>query len=399
MTRLNIVTVLLIVGALVLHGCATNAGDPGTEIVIGSSVTFDSDIYDQEIQFSIMLPDGYAEDTASYPVLYTLHTDFLHTAGAVEELAGIATPDLIYVHLETYNSGDLIPSKIEGRPTSGGADRLLNFVRDELVPLIDSRFRTQPFRIIHSCSWGGVFCLYALLTQPDVFNASLVATPWLIYDGDQQYMLNNIERFLQERTFTNNALFLALGNDPDPGLKESVDLLANMLSGSEKPGLRVQYNYWPEEDHYSVGHKTVFDGLRWIFLPWREIPENIALGGRIAIQHYQEELASRFGFDIGVHAGTLSDLGYRFMQQNLFDQAIEMFTLRVELSPDLPHSYFSLGRAYEAAGDYRSALENYQTARDLARAQRRPDLSRYDDYITAVREKIAAGPTDTSKPD
>ncbi len=53
---------------------------------------------------------------------------------------------------------------------------------------MNSKYRTQPFTIIHSASWGGIFAVYALLSRPDLFNAAIAATPWVIYDGDGRYM-------------------------------------------------------------------------------------------------------------------------------------------------------------------------------------------------------------------
>jgi predicted alpha/beta superfamily hydrolase len=368
-------------------GAAAQVG--GEAIVIGESIRLYSRVYDQEFRLSIYLPDGYARSSERYPVLYTVQAYSRHTAGTVAQLSGVATPELIYVHVDTYNSGDLLPTRIESRPSSGGADRFLAFFREDLIPFIDSTYRTQPFRILHSGSWGGVFCLYAVLTQPDLFNAHIAAVPWLIYDGDESFMLTNAESLINRQRFDKNFVFVGLGNDPDPGLRESVEAIAEMLESAQKQGLRFKYVYWGEEDHFSTGHKAIFDGLRWTFQPWSEVPQSVLLKGRDAIQQYREALAGLYGFDIGLHTGSLFRMGYQLMGQGELEKAIDMFELCVEMSPDTPSLYSALGRAYERSGQLDNAMSNFEAAYELARQRSESDLARYSDDIERVRRKLA----------
>ncbi len=361
----------------------------GDDIVIGKSFSLYSEIYQQEIDLSVYLPRDYEHSDDRYPVLYSVHSRFLHNAGAVAELSGIHMPPLMYVHVDTYDSGDLIPTAIESRPGSGGADRLIEFFREELIPFIDANFRTQPFRALQSGSWGGVFALYTLLTQPDVFDAYLANTPWLIYDGDERFMLTNAEHWLVNGVFDNEFVFLALGNDRDPGLRESVDSLAHLLRGSEQRGLRFHYVVWDEEDHASTPHKTLYDGLRWTFLDWAEIPNNVVLGGIDAISRYARGLTETYGFEIGIHPRSLSQEAQRQIREANFDRAVEMLTLAVELSPRIPYLHARLGQAYEQDGQLAVALTHFERAHELAVAQQHPDVSSYAGHVTRVRRRLA----------
>ncbi len=378
----------VLVTATLALSASVFAQPEGENIVIGKSVEMHSKIYDKDIRLSVVFPSDYADSDEKYPVLFSVQTYFLHIAGSVEHLSRGPTPKLIYVHVETYDSGDLIPTPIESRPGSGGAGRFISFFKDELIPFVDSNYRTQPFRVVLSSSWGGVFCLYALLTQPEVFNGYIAATPWLIYDGEKQFMLVNTETFLKQQDFARNYLFMAIGNDPDPGLHESFDAFVTMLEQNPKQGLKLHHVSWPNEDHWSISHKAVYDGLKWIFKDWREIPESRLNEGVSSVKKYRAELEEFYGYDIGINPSSLRMFCNRLRREKRYEEAIEMYKFQIELSPDSPYSHEGLGWTYETMGNLELALRSFQTARDRAMKQSVSDLTRFDDHIERVQEKI-----------
>jgi tetratricopeptide (TPR) repeat protein len=298
---------------------------------------------------------------------------------------------MIYVHVETYDSGDLIPTPIESRPDSGRADRLISFFKDELIPFVDANYRTQPFRTILSGSWGGVFCLYTLMTQPAVFNGYIAATPWFIYDGDERYMLGHAKDLLSRRNFSKNFLFMAIGNDPDPGLHESFDAFSEILREEPMAGLRFHVVSWPEEDHWSISHKALYDGLKWIFRDWREMPETVLEEGVSAVKQYRAKLQELYGYDIGINPSSLRMYCGRLRREERYEKAIELYKYQIELSPDSPFSYEGLGWTYEAMGELEAALECFEKALELAKKQSFADLTRFDDHIERVRKKMETG--------
>ncbi len=360
----------------------------GEDIVIGKSVTFYSNIYKKDIKLSIYMPDYYTKAGDKYPVFYTVQSYFKHAAATIEDLSKGMIPKMIYVHLETYNSGDFLPTRIESRPNSGNADRLITFFKNELIPFIDANYRTQPFRIIESGSWGGIFCLYMLLTQPEVFNGYIVATPWFIYDGENKFMLKNAERFLKNQSFNKNFLFMAIGNDPDSGLHESYDAFTQILEKHSKEELKFHYESWQHEDHWSVVHKAIYDGLKWIFKDWNEVPENILNSGTPAIMEYQRKLTDFYGYDIGIPSTPIWMFCWKLMGQRKFKEAIEMFQFHIQINPDAPYSYTGLGRAYEADGQLELAKEKFKKAYEMAKEKGTSDLSRYLDHIERIQKKL-----------
>ena len=135
--------------------------------------------------YTVHLPDGYARDTERrYPVVYVLDGPPLddHTAqGARPLAAGGQAPGLIVVGIPNMQrSGrarDFLPpflkfARRDGSPFTGGADRFLRFLREELVPRIERDYRTTRPRLLVGHSLGAIFVSYSVGAAPAFFDTT-----------------------------------------------------------------------------------------------------------------------------------------------------------------------------------------------------------------------------------
>ena len=73
----------------------------------------------------------------------------------------------------------LSPTAAEARG-GGGAEKFLGFIRDELIPFVDSNYHTDPGdRTLVGDSLSGLFSLYALSQCPETFNRYIAGSPAL----------------------------------------------------------------------------------------------------------------------------------------------------------------------------------------------------------------------------
>lgn len=129
----------------------------------------------------VRLPPGYAADPARrYPVVFQLDAtsfgpEFDIAAGHASDLAAQGTiPESIVVGVgypyddpllggKRGRSRDYVTVRDDGQP--GGIDKFLLFIRQELIPHIDSKYRTDPSaRALSGHSLGGFVALYTLYT-------------------------------------------------------------------------------------------------------------------------------------------------------------------------------------------------------------------------------------------
>jgi len=85
---------------------------------------------------------------------------------------------------DRWNEYSPVPTEINQTSVGGGADRFLEFLCEEVKPLIDREFRTidtPEHTAIIGSSMGGLFVLHALRVRNDVFGSGVAMSPTLFW--------------------------------------------------------------------------------------------------------------------------------------------------------------------------------------------------------------------------
>src|SRR5689334_406873 len=129
-------------------------------LVIGETFTIASKTLGETRRINVYLPPAYSTSAATrLPVLYMpdggMAEDFLHVAGLVQVSVGNGTMrPFILVGIEnTERRRDLTgPTRIADdrkiAPRVGGSAEFRKFIRTELMPEVERRYRTTPERAI-----------------------------------------------------------------------------------------------------------------------------------------------------------------------------------------------------------------------------------------------------------
>jgi predicted alpha/beta superfamily hydrolase len=156
---------------------------------------------------------------------------------------------------------DLTPTKSpDYGPTSGGAANFLKFIKEELIPFVEKNYRTSPERLFWSHSIGGLFGLYALLKEPDVFQSMLVSSPYFVYDRGERYIIKNTKTLLENRKGQENFLYICAGNEPQ--LVSEIETFLQILEETKPRGLTWKYVKMSEENHMSILARSLTESLR-----------------------------------------------------------------------------------------------------------------------------------------
>ena len=169
--------------ALALAGAAPLHASPRIECRSAPSK-----LLNHRVQYCVLLPPSYDSDKARrYPVVYFLHGLGQNEQAMIDSGGWNLTQDMweqtqIGEFLIVAPDGDrsfFINSRDRKRPYE-------DFLVDELLPFIDSRYRTKPGRHnrgIAGVSMGGYGALHLALRHPDLFgsvsanSAALIANP------------------------------------------------------------------------------------------------------------------------------------------------------------------------------------------------------------------------------
>jgi predicted alpha/beta superfamily hydrolase len=386
MHRITRTVLFVLLGApLVAHAATPIAG--------AERFTLASKVLGEERALLVSFPDSYARTANRYPVLYLTdgETQFGHTSATASFLARNGfMPEVIVVGIvNTDRVRDLAPSRDAQFPTSGGADRFLDFLEKELVPHVESSYRTAPFRIFAGHSAGGNFALHAMRVRPELFQAVVAVSPWLVWD--KRRGLPPLTAFLAGGAAKTRALFITSG-DEGPEMQDVLAQVTSALRAGGPKGLRWATAHYPDETHGSVVLRSHYAALRMIFDGWA-LPVDPAterlVGSLDDVKKRYAELSERLGFAVAPPEGSVNRLGYQALAQKQLPVALAFFRFNAKTYPESANAYDSLGDALEASGALDDALASFARAAELGEKNADPNTKVYKANADRVRVRIA----------
>lgn len=232
---------------------------------------------------------------SGYPVLYMLDGNAAMATLTERDLASMASanpPVLVAIGYETaarndvvsraydytppvYENGERVADPVVRGRIGGGADVFLEFITSRVKPLVRGRVSVDPGKeYLWGHSYGGLFTLHALFTQPDAFARYIVGDPsaWW-HDG---VLIREWHGFAQHRA-AGKRIAILIGTKPrdagrpaphPPPRQESgasIDPRAavkEMADGLRQGGAHVSYETFPQYGHGDMIRVSLERALR-----------------------------------------------------------------------------------------------------------------------------------------
>ena len=242
--------------------------------------------------------------------------------------------------------------------TSGGADKYLQYISEEVFPFVEKEHKKRPYRVLAGASLGGFLVMHTFLTHHEMFDAYLASSP-AMYINNSEYM-KVAEKAINSANERNNRLFFSVGNEAKHYLTNA-RLIDSLLRQKNLRGLSYQFSYYPKEGHATI--RTWYDGFHYLFMldePGGEKgPSDFT--SSILENHYRG-LSKIYGYTMKPPEKTVNDYGYVFLQNGDTDKALEFFKKNMENYPTSANVYDSYAEALLAKGDKKNAIIYYEKA-------------------------------------
>jgi uncharacterized protein len=269
----GVLVALLWVALSPLNGARACGGDGVAPLVIGDTFTIDSKTLGEKRRINVYAPPGYAESpNERLPVLYMLDgglaEDLLHVAGLVQVSVGNGTMrPFLLVGIENVERRRDMTGPTENAddrkiaPRVGRSADFRKFIREELMPRVNGRYRATKEAAIVGESLAGLFVVETFLREPDLFDTYIAFDPSLWWNN--QELVNTAAQMLRARPSLAKTLYLA--SSDEKGIVETTQRFADVLDKNAPPGTRWHYEKMPDETHTTIYHPAALRAFRAVF--------------------------------------------------------------------------------------------------------------------------------------
>ncbi len=353
-----------------------------TKIEIGEKHKLFSSVLNEDREYWVYLPKNYNDTIYApekYPVVYFLDGDrHFHSLTGIHNFLSegpyASLPEMIFVGiLNTDRARDLTPTHVyqpeKGNrfnfKSSGGNENFMNFIKTELMPEINSKYRTNGYKTLIGHSFGGLTVLNTLLTQKSLFNSYIAIDPSVWWD--ERYVLKKAKTIFKDSTFYGNTLYFAQAyNKPTPQdtsrwHERAIKSFVNELELHSTHLLEWKYRFFEGDDHGTVSLPAEYFGLKYIFKGY-QLPIKEVLKDPHLIKKTFDDLSEIMQFKMKPAESRIDWIATYCLQSDKLEEALELLKLNQYYYPESSHAYVALGDYYARLKDFKQANEQYKKA-------------------------------------
>jgi uncharacterized protein len=212
---------------------------------------------------NVYTPRAYRGTASRFPVLYMpdggIAEDFPHVVNTVDSLIGLGAirPVIIVGIPNTERRRDLTgPTRVVSdsaiAPHVGGSAAFRRFIRDELIPTVNTRYRATDERSIVGESLAGLFIVETFLTEPAMFKHYVALDPSLWWNHSA--LLDSAPARLAAFDAAERTLFIA--NSDEQVIAAGTARFVELVRSASPHGLTWDYVARPD-----LTHATIFRGI------------------------------------------------------------------------------------------------------------------------------------------
>ncbi|WP_115900849.1 alpha/beta hydrolase [Tenacibaculum gallaicum] len=239
---------------------------------IGKTVQIKSTVLKEDRTLNIYFPASYNTDKSKkYPVIYLLDgskdEDFIHITGIVQfgSFSWInMLPEAIVVGIGNVDRKRdfTYPSSIEidqkEFPTSGSSKKFIQFLKKELLPFIDTNYRTTNGKTLIGQSLGGLLATEVLFKTPTLFNNYIIVSPSLWWDDEK------LLTFTPVKYDTKKNIYIAVGKE-GPTMERTAKELHDKLLSKKTKNTKLYFDFLEDKTHGDALHEAVYNAFEKIF--------------------------------------------------------------------------------------------------------------------------------------
>jgi len=220
---------------------------------------------------NVWTPPTYEKSKDSFPVLYMpdggVNEDFPHIANTIAKLIKEkSVPPIILVGIENTERGRDLTGYSESEydvqycPLTDGAKNFREFITQELMTEINSKYRTSNKKGIIGESLAGLFVMETFMQHPESFDFYIAFDPSLWWND--HYLVRNSNDLFGK--FPDKEIKLWFAGSSTEDISKYTKELNKALENKAPNKLKWKYSDEPKEKHNTIFRATKEKALKWM---------------------------------------------------------------------------------------------------------------------------------------
>ena len=326
---------------------------------------------DKYRNFSVSVPPSFDKNSKkTYPLLLLLDGDYLFDAfdGAMsygnywDDL-----PEAIIVGLHQNKDGERFDDcridKETGLP-EGKGESFFEFIGGELLPYIQSKYKTGEFKMIAGHDVTAGYINLFLYKDVPLFNAYICLSPELSLEMETRIPARLAVQ--KNKTF----YYLSSADGDVKKMKEDIVLLNNNIKTVTNDNLNYRYEEIKGATHYSLVLHSIPSALYQFFSSYQPISSNEFQEKIVKLQSgYVDYLKNKYdllentlGIKMPVRINDFRAIESAIVKNKAFTDFESLAQLAKKSYPRAMLGEYYMARYYENSGDIKRAVKSYQNA-------------------------------------
>lgn len=242
--------------------------------IAGTQMTsIQSNITGENYDLYINLPRDYQDTTKTFPAIYLIDAqwDFPLVSALYGQLYyDNFMPSAVVIGItwsgsnadyDSLRARDFTPTT-ENKPAKyGNAANFLQSIKKEIIPFIEKKYRVSPMnRTLMGSSFGGLFTLYTLFNETNVFSRYILTSPAILFDKSVIY--NYEKKYAEKKSKLPVRLYIAIGSYEDvAALQKFIDT----IKSRHYKGLKLRLDVIEGMGHSGTKAYGFSRGLKFAF--------------------------------------------------------------------------------------------------------------------------------------
>ncbi|MCC3859924.1 alpha/beta hydrolase [Pseudemcibacter aquimaris] len=297
-------------------------------------IDFSSSNLEEVRPIYVRLPDGYDKDSdEKYPTLYVLNSkDNFDWSSYIVELQASknAIKDMVIVglpHIGNYYDDHYPFAEEDSLISSPSAAKHSSYIREEVIPYIESNYNVNQGRVIIGHSLAGLFVSHLYTEYPDSFSTFVALSPSFQHAPQ---MAEHFQNFFNKNEKVSSQIYMALGKLEHEGIQEGYNQIRQVFADNASQDVQYYIGFIEHTDHLLAAFQGTYNALAWLYADYTiqsEIARSYSYEDYIA--HYTA-LSNRLNYPIKPRERHMAGFA-QFVSRRMGDVEAGITALRVVL--------------------------------------------------------------------